>query len=91
MSKSNKLKLIEGEFSHTEAKEILHNIFLTKINFHQQNNFSSRIRLGEEDPIAMVRIPALNAELVKLNKILNKAEGEDKKLIINAEIKISIS
>jgi hypothetical protein len=91
MSKSKKLKLIEGEFSHTEAKEILHNIFHTKINFHQQNNFSSRIRLGQEDPTAVIRIPALNAELVKLNQILNEAEAENKKLIINAEIAILIS
>ena len=89
MSKIKKLKLIEGEFPHTEAKDILYNIFHTKINFHQQNNFSSRIRLGMEDPTAIKRIPALNAELVKLASILNEAEAQNKKLSINAEILIS--
>lgn len=91
MSGSNKLELIKGNFFHTEAREILYKMFNTEIYFHHQNNFSSRMRLEIEDPIALERIPALNAELVKLKKILNEAEAKNKKLSINAEITILLT
>jgi DNA-directed RNA polymerase subunit F len=91
MSKSKKLKLIEGEFQFREAKEILFNVFSTKINFHQRNNFSHKERFGKEDPTAKKRIPALKKELVKLEKILNEAEAKNKKLIIGSEITITLS
>ncbi|MDO8965195.1 hypothetical protein [Algoriphagus sp.] len=91
MSKAKKLKLIEGEFPFREAKEILFNVFYTKINFHQRNNFSYKERFGKEDPTAKKRIPALKKELVKLEKILSEAEAKNKRLIISSEITITLS
>jgi DNA-directed RNA polymerase subunit F len=91
MGKTTKLNLIEGEFPMTEAKEILYNIFSTKINFHQRNNFSHKERFGKEDPTAKKRIPALNKQLVKLEKVLNEAKAKNCKLIINSEVTISLS
>lgn len=91
MGKSKKLKLIEGEFPMEEAKDILYNIFSTKINYHQRNNFSHKERFGKEDPTAKKRIPALKKELVKLEKILAEAGAKGNKLIINSEVTITIS
>ena len=41
MNKTENLNLIEGNFSIEEAKEILMNIFLTKIHFHEMKNFEN--------------------------------------------------
>lgn len=81
-----KLTLITGEFSHAEAREILMNVFSTKINFHQLKNFSAQERLGEEDATALQRIPALRAEVKRLENILLAAKNGNQKLHIRSEV-----
>jgi hypothetical protein len=41
MGNKQNFKLIDGEFSQTEAMEVLNNVFSGKIQFHQSKNFSS--------------------------------------------------
>lgn len=91
MNKTEKLTLIEGTFSDEEAKEILMNIFSTKINFHEVKNFSSIERFGEVDATAQKRIPDLKREVEKLTKILAEARATNKQITINSEINISLS
>lgn len=91
MNKSEKLTLIEGKFLNEEASEILTNIFMTKIRFHEAKNFSSQVRIGKDDEIAQERIPALKKEFQKLQEILSEAKVNNKKLVISSEINISIS
>ena len=91
MHKTEKLILIEGTFLHGEAKEILMNVFTTKINYHEMKNFSSQERFGKEDATAKKRIPALKKETDRLLKILAEAKANNKQLIINSEIVISLS
>lgn len=91
MKNNEKLVLIEGEFQHQDAKEILRNVFSTKINFHQLKNFRSKETFGKVDETAMTRIPALKKEIVKLEQILLEAEEQNKKLIISSEINIQFS
>lgn len=88
MKKQLSLKLIEGKFLATEAKEILTNIYSAKINFHQMKNFSSMEMLGKEDKIAVKKIPFLKKELGKLQKIIISAKEKNKQLIITSEINI---
>jgi len=83
------LNLIEGQFATDEAKEILMNIFLTKIQFHEMRNFSSQERLGKDDEVAVKRIPALKKSLAQLEEILIKANTDNKLLKIHADIHIS--
>lgn len=90
MNKIEKLTLIEGEFFPDEAKEILANIFSTKIHFHEMKNFSSQERFGKQDEIAQQRIPLLQKELKKLNEILSEAKVENKKLLVSSHINISL-
>jgi hypothetical protein len=40
MSNNLSLSLIEGAFNTEEAKEVLMNIFATKIQFHDMRNFN---------------------------------------------------
>lgn len=81
-----KLTLITGEFSHAEAREILMNVFSTKINFHQLKNFSALERLGVEDAVALQRIPALREEVARLEMLLAAAKNTHKRLHIRSEV-----
>lgn len=91
MSKHEKLNLIEGSFIDEDAKEILMNIFSTKIHFHEMKNFSSKERFGIPDEIASKRIPKLKGEIEKLANILAEAKSQHKKLVITSEINISLA
>lgn len=91
MKNIENLTLIEGTFSHDEAKEILGNIISSKINFHNNKNWSSQERFGKEDETAQKRIPALKKEMEKLNAILATAKDNNKKLVISSQIIISLS
>ena len=90
MNKIEKLKLIEGEFSFNEAKEILTSMFNSKINFHNIQNWSSQERYGKDDETAQKKIPLLKNEIEKLEEIILEAKANNKKLVINSEIYISL-
>ena len=90
MNKIEKLKLIEGEFSFKEAREILTSMFNSKINFHNIQNWSSQERYGKDDETAQKKIPLLKNEIEKLEEIILEAKANNKKLVINSEINISL-
>jgi hypothetical protein len=87
--KSNQLNFIEGQFTAEEAKEILTNIFVTKIKFHELKNFSTEIRDGQSHLFSQNRIKFLNEELLKIEDIINEAKILNKKLILKSEIIVS--
>jgi hypothetical protein len=91
MKDTEKLILIDGIFSHGDAKEILLSIFSSKINFHNIKNWSSQERFGKEDEIAQKRVPALRSEMQKLQEILLVAKVGNKKLVISSEINITLT
>jgi hypothetical protein len=91
MNDTEKLVLIDGIFSHGDAKEILLNIFSSKINFHNIKNWSSQERYGKEDEIAQKRVPALKSEMQKLQELLLLAKAGNKKLIVRSEINITLT
>jgi hypothetical protein len=86
MSNLQKLKLIEGQFSPKDSREILMNIFSSKIQFHQLKNFGSQERLGKEDKMAITRIEQLQESIEKLLKVIDLAEKEGKQLDIKSEV-----
>lgn len=85
----NQLNLIEGQFTATEAKEILVDVFINYINFYKLKNFSSQIRFDQDDDFAQNRILILRNELEKFESIVSEAKLLNKKLIIKSEIFIS--
>lgn len=89
MENQKQLKLIDGVFLLDDGKEILNNIFSSKINFHQMKNFSSQERFGIDDAMAVKRIPELRAELLTLDKIFKDAATQQKKLIIRSVVEIT--
>ena len=89
MKKNETLRIIDGNFSYDEAKEILMNILSSKINFYCLKNWSSQERFGIEDVNAQKRIPALRNEVKKLEEILSEAKAKNKKLVVSSDIYIS--
>lgn len=91
MNTTENLKLIEGNFSVNEAREILNGIFCSKINFHKIENLSSHVGFGKEDETAQKKIFELKEEMEKLKKILLEGKAKSKRVAINSEIVISLS
>ncbi|HEY0054448.1 MAG TPA: hypothetical protein VGB63_03740 [Pedobacter sp.] len=86
MNNDPNLTLINGEFTPADAREILKNVFWSKIQFHEMRNFSSKERHGKEDEIALKRITELKKSLEKLLEIVFEAESNNETLSIQAEI-----
>lgn len=83
-------ELINGEFLPEEGREILQNIFSSKIQFHQMKNFSSHERFGKNDETAIKRIPKLNNNLNEILKIIKEAEKNGECVEIKSEVVIRI-
>jgi hypothetical protein len=91
MKNTKTLKIIDGNYTFEEAKEILMSMFLSKINFHNLKNWSAQERFGKLDETAQIRIPELRKEMQKLEEILMEAKANNKKLVISSEINISMT
>ena len=86
MEKQDIFTLIEGEFSPIESRELLLNVFKSKIRFHRLKNFSSEERFGKNDEKALSRMVQLQETLVSIFKVIDSAEKENQILEIKAEI-----
>lgn len=84
------LKLIEGDFTCQEAKELLLNIFGTKINFHKLKNFSSQERTGKSDLATLKRLSELQKEAEKLSDFIKYVEKTNRRISITSSINLNI-
>ncbi|MDB5276406.1 MAG: hypothetical protein JWR61_1361 [Ferruginibacter sp.] len=91
MKKSQDFTLIEGEFTPQDAKEVLINLYSSKLNFHVMKNFSSNERLGKDDETSTKRIPELKKSMLQITEIIEQAEKKKKKLIITAVVSIEVT
>ena len=81
---------MDDYFTHDEAKEIIMNMFSSKLNFHNIKNWSSQERFGKNDAIAQEKIPALRNEMKRLEEILIEAKTKNKKLVVSSAINIEL-
>jgi hypothetical protein len=91
MKNTNDLKLIDGQFSPDEAREILMSVFIGKIDFHENKNFSSEERFGKVDLTALKRIPELQRSMDIISRIIDEAKENNETLQITSDIQISLS
>ncbi|WP_338409598.1 hypothetical protein [uncultured Flavobacterium sp.] len=84
------MKLIDGHFLPDEAKEILMHIFLNKIHFNENKNFSLEERFGKEDVSAVKRIPELKKSMDIISTLIDEAKLNNETLQITSKIKINI-
>lgn len=90
MKKNETLTIMDDNFTHDEAKEIIMNMFSSKLNFHNIKNWSSQERFGKNDAIAQEKVPALRNEMKRLEEILLEAKTKNKKLVVSSAINIEL-
>lgn len=88
MKKENAYSLIEGTFTASEGKDILRNVFTSKIQFHRMKNFSSQERFGTDDAVAARRIPQLSESLNEILRLISEAETNGEQLEIRSQVVI---
>lgn len=91
METTEKITLIDGNYSPSEAKEILMNLFNNKIDYHTVKNFSSLERFGKEDQTALRRLPELKETVALISQIINDATSQNKNIIVKSTVDISFS
>lgn len=89
MKKMKTIKLIAGQFSPEEARDILYSLLRSKIEFHCQKDFSSQERFGEPDLESKKRVAELREAKEELFALMQQALEENRKVKIASEIIIS--
>ena len=90
METNLKLSLINGVYSSEEAKEILMNVFASKIQFHELKNLRSIVTRDTEDEISTLRVRQLKLAVDQFNELLKQAEENNLELAIQSSIQISL-
>lgn len=91
MKKEEHIDLIKGEFSAEEANIILSSIIGSKIKFNNRQIFGMEERNDGDPERYKTRLLELNAAQEKIARIIEEARKTDKKININAEIKIVVA
>jgi hypothetical protein len=84
------LSLINGFYSPEEAKEILMNVFASKIQFHELKNLRSMVTRDCEDETSTLRVTQLKKAVEELNELLKKANENNLELSIQSSIEITL-
>jgi hypothetical protein len=90
METNLKLSLINGVYSSEEAKEILMNVFASKIQFHELKNLRSIVTRDTEDEISTLRVRQLKQAVEQFNELMKQAEENNLELAIQSSIQISL-
>jgi len=91
MKKKQEFKLIEGEFTPQDGKEVLMSLYSSKLSFHQMKDFSSTERFGKNDETASKRIPELKKNMTVISAIIQEATDKKENLIVTATVDIEFA
>lgn len=81
-------KLITGQYTPSEAKEILLNMVDNKINFHKIKNLSSEIHSEKPDIESQKSIEELKEARKQIITLIQKAKDDNTNLKIESTISI---
>jgi hypothetical protein len=84
------LLLINGIFSPDEAKEVLMNIFASKIQFHELKNLRAMINTNQDDKTSALRVQQLKETIDEFNAVFQQANENGLELSIQSHIEISL-
>lgn len=84
----SQFKLIDGEFTIAEARELILSLLEYKINFHSRENFRSEIRQGRRDDRSLNRKQELQSTR---ERFLATIATLDPDAVVNIKADISIS
>jgi len=90
MENVTEIKLVKGEFTPDEAKEVLFSLVMSKIRFHQLEVFSNGERnIGDID-YSEKRITELENSKIVIDSKINEAISKMKRIKINGTIEIEV-
>jgi hypothetical protein len=84
------LLLINGIFSPDEAKEVLMNIFASKIQFHELKNLRAMITTNQDDKTSALRVQQLKETIDEFNAVFQQANENGLELSIQSHIEITL-
>jgi hypothetical protein len=88
MEKEYQFKLVEGQFTPSEAGKVLFSLINNKINYHNLEKFSNQIRFDEENPHSKIRLETLSAASNYIKDLINEASLKNMELKIEGVIQI---
>lgn len=88
MEKEYQFKLVEGQFTPSEAGKVLFSLINNKINYHNLEKFSNQIRFDEENPHSKIRLETLSAASNYIKDLINIAALKNMELKIEGVIQI---
>ncbi len=91
MNKIETLSLLKGYFTAEEAREVLVSLLHAKIHFHEMKNFSSQERFGCNDKVATERIQELKESLRRVQELVARAAGSNKKVKVTSMVDIEFT
>jgi hypothetical protein len=90
MKKKHSFKLIDGQFSPSDAGKVVFALVTSKINYHSMEKFSNEERFGKDPAHSEKRILVLKKVKDSLKKVFESAEQKGFKLKIDGFIEITI-
>lgn len=90
MEATKTIKLIAGEYSPEEAREILYSLLSSKIEFHFKKDFSSQDRFGKPNLDSRKRMEELRHAKEEMLVLMKAALAENKRIKISSQVIISI-
>lgn len=91
MKKTEKLSLIDGQFSVQDASEVLNRLFQDKIKFHELKNFSSMERTGKADEHSLKRIEQLKENCQRIAELIQAHKNDPENFIIESTVNVTYS
>ncbi len=90
METMHSFKLIDGQFTSSEARSVLFALVNSKINFHSMESFGIRERTSGDTSFHEKRIKELSQTNVDIRKMLDYAEENKFQLRIDGAIEIKL-
>ncbi len=84
------LVLVDGSFSPEDAHEVLSSLLQSKINYHNNRNFSAEERHGEREEWCDKRLIALRACKQELEQFILEAKASGKKVRVDSKIELTL-
>lgn len=90
MEKQHTFKLIDGEFTPSEARSILYALITSKMNFHSTESFGISVRTSGDTSFHENRIKQLAQNNRDVKELMDYAEENKFRLKINGIIEIKL-
>lgn len=90
MEVKQRFKLIQGNFSSDEAKNMLYDLIASKIQFHNKEALSIQVRTSGDVSHSTKRVEELKETRLKLEQLIDYADENNLILEIYGEIEIKL-